>query len=493
MNHSRRDFLRLCLASGTAFYIPRRALGQHGGHTSTTPSLPAFVDPLPIPPVLKPKVIGSRDTYKMTMQEASVKCHRDLPFTNIIGYNGLFPGPTIKARKNRAVRITHTNLLPAMIGGHQMSLSHLPAVHLHGALVAPSSDGHPDDGIPRGQSRVYDYPNRQRGCGMWYHDHTHGATGHNVYMGLAGLYLLEDVSERALRLPRGPYEVPLVIMDRVFDATGQMTYALDEATLESGKYGDVVLINGKIQPFFNVAARKYRFRVLNASNAREYKLALSNGMPLIQIGTDGGLLQRPLPQDTITIAPSERVDFIVDFAAAALNSQFTLRNLMGEARTISLMQFNVNRNEKENAVIPNFLRPWVELPAPEVTRTFNLNRQLLNGKLTWVINGYAYESPERAAQIPKPKLNTVEHWRFVNPTLHPHPMHMHLVQFQVVNIDGEPQDSSRFGWKDTVVVPPGSEVTVAARFEGYTGKYVFHCHNLEHEDFAMMSEFEVTP
>ncbi len=308
-------------------------------------------------------------------------------------------------------------------------------------------------------------------------------------MGLAGLYFLDDSREKALRLPRGACEVPLVIQDRMFDAAGQLMYALDAASLESGVFGDVVLVNGKIQPYFEVAARKYRLRILNASNARQYRLALSSGEPLIQIGTDGGLLQRPQPKAFIQIAPSERVDVIVDFSTAALGAGIILQNLGGEGRTGSIMQFRVKRMERENAVIPAFLNVWEELPAPVVTREFTLNRLLLNGELTWAINGYGFSTPGRP--IPTPKLDSVEHWRFVNPTNHPHPMHLHLVQFQVVNIDGEPQDSSDFGWKDTVVVPPGSEVTVAARFSGFLGKYVFHCHNLEHEDFAMMSEFEV--
>jgi spore coat protein A len=493
---TRRLFLKAAGFSGlAALGLPlRRARAQtHGsGHGATTPSLPAFVDPLPIPPVLKPKKIGNNDTYRLIMQAAVAKCHRDLPFTNIHGFNGLFPGPTIRVAKNRQVQITQINNLPNG-GGHDESgmTPHYPAVHLHGGLVAPESDGHPKDEILAGASRRYTYPNRQRGCGLWYHDHTHGATGRNVYMGLAGLYFIDDPKEKPLRLPRGPHEIPLVIQDRTFDETGQFHYLLDDSTLESGIFGDVVLVNGKIQPYLEVAARKYRFRVLNASNARQYNLALSSGAPLIQIGTDGGLLQRPQFKETIKIAPSERVDLIVDFSGSALGASIILQNRGGEGRTASIMEFRVNRNERENAIVPAFLTPWQELGAPLVTREFTLNRISTNGALTWVINGDAFDSPGRV--VPTPKLDSIEHWRFINPTNHPHPMHLHLVQFQVVNIDGEPQDPSDFGWKDTVVVPPGSEVTVATKFSGYLGKYVFHCHNLEHEDFAMMGEFEVVP
>lgn len=491
MIHSRRNFLKLGILAAAGSAIPvRKALAQtHGGHVATTPELPAFVDALPIPTVLRPTQIGAQDVYSLIMKEGVTKCHRDLPPTNILGFNGVYPGPTIRATKGRAVQIRQRNLLPSAHSDHTTG-THLPAVHMHGALVPAISDGHPNDGIPLGGTRVYTYPNRQRGCALWYHDHTHGATGHNVYMGLAGLYFLDDPQEKLLRLPRGAYEIPLVIQDRSFDALGQLVYTLDDSSLETGVHGDAVLINGKIQPFFKVANRKYRLRILNGSNARIYTLRLSTGAPMIQIGTDGGLLQRPVYRDSITIAPSERVDCIVDFSQSSLGSSFILQNLQGIGRTASLMQFQVNRLEADNAVIPSFLAPWTELPAPVATRQFELSRQLINGTLTWAINGFGFDSPGRP--VPAPKINTVEHWRFVNRSNHPHPMHLHLVQFQIVSVDGEPVDSSEYGWKDTIVIPPGSDLTVAARFEGFRGKYVFHCHNLEHEDFAMMSEFEVT-
>lgn len=496
MMFTRRTFLQtLGLAGVAAANAPlSRAIAQHGGgHTGvSSPIFPAFVDPLPIPPVLKPKKVGKNDVYTMVMKTGLHQCHRDLPPTTVWGFNGIFPGPTIRATVNRPVQITQTNNLPD--GGSHSSVmmgTHYPAVHLHGAHVQPESDGHPADSILGGASRVYTYPNQQRACHMWYHDHTHGATGRNVYMGLAGLYLLDDPKEAALKLPRGNCEIPLVIMDRSFDAQGQMHYQIDAETLESGMFGDVLLVNGKVQPFLNVANRKYRFRILNASNARMYTLALSDGEQLVQIGTDGGLMQRPLYKNSIVIAPAERVDVIIDFAKYNVGSRVILENQAGWGRTRSIMEFKIAREETENAVIPQFLVPWEELEAPVTTRNFTLNRLLVNGELTWVINGYAYDSPNR--EVPTPKLGTVEHWRFINPTQHPHPMHMHLVQFQVVNIDGDPQDPSDYGWKDTVVVPPGSEVTVAAKFTGYLGKYVFHCHNLEHEDYAMMGEFQVVP
>ena len=500
MIFSRRTFLRFVLGGTATALLPVRMRAQHGGGAAAaSPALTPFVDPLPIPPVLKPKKVGKKDAYTITMKPGTAQCHRDLPPTNILGYNGIYPGPTIHATRNRMVQITQINNLGPMVHEPGMEM-HNPSVHLHGALVPPESDGHPADGIPANSSRVYTYPNKQRGTTLWYHDHTHGATGHNVWQGLAGLYLLNDTKETALRLPRGAYEIPLVIQDRTFDSAGQFVYNLDDMAKEMGMTGDVVLVNGKVNPYLEVAARKYRFRILNGSNSRRYTLSLDNGSPLIQIGTDGGLLQRPNPQASIGISPAERIDVIIDFTGVAIGTNIVLRNVGGEGRTANVMQFKVTKpSGKENAVIPQFLAKWEEIVDPAdplapvpITRNFLLNRATINGALTWVINGFSYDSPGRP--VPQPKLNEVEYWHFTNPTNHPHPMHIHLVQFQIVNVNGEPQDTSDYGWKDTVVVPPnGGEITVAARFSDYTGKYVFHCHNLEHEDYAMMSEFEVIP
>ncbi len=503
METSRREFLRRIAAfGGAAICLSRfRTHAQGHAHSGVTPSafpaLEPFVDALRIPPVLKPKKVKKVDTYNITMQTGLVKCHRDLPMTEIWGYNGIFPGPTIVAKRNRAVSIRHMNSLPMSHGEHgagDMS-SMLPAVHLHGAEVAPENDGHPNDGIPfGGGTRDYHYPNQQRACALWYHDHTHGRTGEMVLKGLAGLYLLRDASvEAKLRLPTGAREIPLIIQDRSFAADGKFIYTLDSQTLEMGFQGDNLLVNGVVQPFLKVDTALYRFRILNGSNARIYKLALSNGDPLIMIGTDGGLLQRPKEVARFEIAPSERYDIIIDFRKLPVGSQVILQNLNGSGSTAEIMRFDVAKRVKETKKVPAFLQPWEELPEEQAVtlRDFNLARQTVNGTLTWTLNGQAYDSAN--PPLAKPVVDSIEYWRFNNPTNHPHPMHLHLVQFQVVNIDGVPQEPAEFGWKDTVVVPPTSQVTILAKFSKYTGRYVFHCHNLEHEDFAMMGEFEVVP
>jgi FtsP/CotA-like multicopper oxidase with cupredoxin domain len=306
--------------------------------------------------------------------------------------------------------------------------------------------------------------------------------------------LLRDASvEAKLKLPSGAREIPLIIHDRSFAADGQFIYNLDAATLEMGFQGDHILVNGVVQPFLAVDTALYRFRVLNGSNSRIYQLALSNGDSLIQIGTDGGLLQRPKLASTIELAPSERADIIVDFTKLPLGSKVILQNLNGTDSTAQVMRFEVSKRVKEAKKIPAFLHAWEELPetASVKLRNFQLARQTINGSLTWTINGQAYSATN--LPLANPMVDSIEHWNFINPTSHPHPMHLHLVQFQVVNINGHPQEASEWGWKDTFVVPAASEVTFLVKFSRYTGRYVFHCHNLEHEDFAMMGEFEVLP
>ncbi|HET6408746.1 MAG TPA: multicopper oxidase domain-containing protein, partial [Chthoniobacteraceae bacterium] len=449
MPSSRRQFLRTIATLGGATILGSRLkmLAQnHGGHSNTTPSaisgLEPFVDALRIPPVLKPSKTKKIDSYSIAMQAGSVKCHRDLPATSVLGYNGIYPGPTIVASRNRTVSIKQTNNLPMShtTGGNGEMVHMLPAVHLHGAEVAPDSDGHPDDGIEYGGgTRDYVYPNQQRGCTLWYHDHTHGQTGERVLKGLAGMYILRDpLVEAPLKLPSGEREIPLIIQDRSFTAEGQFIYTLDAPTLEAGFQGDNILVNGVVQPFLAVETALYRFRILNGSNSRIYRLALSNGDPLIQIGTDGGLLQRPKELASLEIAPSERVDLIIDFTKLPVGSKVVLQNLNGSDSTAEIMRFDVTTRVKEKKKVPQFLQAWEELPESEsvMLRNFNLARQTIDGVLTWTINGQAYGPGN--APLATPEVDSIEQWNFVNPTNHPHPMHLHLVQFQVININGVP-------------------------------------------------------
>jgi spore coat protein A len=496
---NRRSFLKGAAFGAASLLLPfgRRDARGHIGMPAglSSPPLTRFKDPFKLPVLLKPKTKGNADFYTITMKESVAQFHSDIQQTTIWGYNGTFPGPMIRAKRNRKVVVRQINNLP--MSGHNMPgmpMEAEPAIHLHGAHVPPTEDGHPFDSIPVGEFRDYHYNNEQQGTLMWFHDHAHMMTGAHVYKGLAGLYLLKDPLEAILRLPSGPYEVPLVLQDRVFNNNWSFYYSTDSATLQAGMLGDIYLVNGVAFPHMKVDARKYRFRVLNGSNSRLYGLALSTGEPLVQIGTDGGLLQRPAAHATIDLWPSERGDIIIDFSKYPEGTHVFLRNVYEIDEMEHIMRFDVGKKVKDTSEVPEFLAPWQEIPEAEsvITRDFLLERKNINGEFVWTINGQAYDHMN--PPLAKPKLGTVEKWRFRNPTNHPHPVHLHLVQFQIVNIDGKPVEPSDYGWKDTMVVREnGGEITLIARFDGFTGKYVFHCHNLEHEDYAMMGEFEVIP
>lgn len=478
-------------------FVPRRLFADDTDMdpSGASPALTPFVDPLRIPPVLTPAMIGKTQFYTMTMQAGFSKLHRDLPKTMIWGFNGIWPGPTIRATKGQPVVIRQINSLPSTHNDGMSDMALMdPAVHLHGAHTSDLDDGHPRQSIPPGGFRDYHYPNRQRAMPLLYHDHSHGQTGLHVYYGLGGSYIIDDPDELSLGLPSGDYDIPLLIQDRIFNADGSFKYFLDANTRETGILGDTILVNGTVQPYLKVARRKYRFRVINASNARLYQLQLSSGDPLIQIGTDGGLLAKPLPKTVIELAPFERADIVIDFGSYPLGSQIILKNCSNcTGRLASIMRFDVESAATDTSVVPDCLSSWEDLPitSDTVSREFTLNRQVTVGGTVWTINGQTFDpNNPPLAQV---KYGTVEKWKFNNPTTHRHPVHIHLIQFQVIEINGVAQDPSKHGWKDVLVAPPAGNITVAARFTGFKGRFLFHCHNLEHEDLGMMADYEVIP
>jgi FtsP/CotA-like multicopper oxidase with cupredoxin domain len=429
------------------------------------------------------------DYYQLTERVAQVEILPGLK-TTVWGYNGAFPGPLIRAKRGHAARISVSNQLATDT-----------VVHLHGGLTPPESDGFPMDLIPPGGGRDFVYPNDRRASTLWYHDHAMGSTGKNIYMGLAGMYVVDDDEEAAaLGLPSGDFEVPLVIMNRQFSASGELLYPDGN---KFGATGDVVLVNGAPWPRLEVARRKYRFRVLNASNSDSYTLALSDGQPLVQIGTEGGLLPAPVAIDTLPLGMGERVDVVIDFAAYPVGSQIVLQNAGGAAEggaagSSEIMRFDVVRDASDDSRLPSSLSAMQPLRETDAVRTrnFTFEETQLNDVPTyaWTINGQTFD-PDRVDALPD--LNDIEVWTFKNvpfpgvPFQVVHPVHVHLVNFLILDRDGQPPAAHEAGWKDTVVVHPNEQVRVIMRFEGYRGRYLIHCHNLEHEDHAMMARFDV--
>ncbi len=481
---TRREVLKALGALGAVGASTALSPLKAFGASNDTSGVASFTQPLNIPPVLTPtSTTSSTDYYDMQVLQtsASIIPGKSTPF---IGYNGMTPGPTIKARVGRQAVVNVYNGLPATtLGGATGKI----VTHLHGGHVPSASDGFPTDYVNPGSNRTYTYPNNQLPSTMWYHDHTMDVTGPHVWYGMAGFYLLTDSVEEALNLPSGAYEVPLVIQDRKFNTSGGLVY---NKTM-NGETGDVALVNGVVQPYFNVAKRKYRFRVLNGSNSRAYTLALSNGASFKVIGMEGGLLSAPVTVTSITLWPAERADIVIDFSGVAVGSNVTLRNtqVSSSSTVYNLMRFNCTSTATDTSTVPSTLRPLTRWTASQatVTRNFTLSGGMMGRN--WTINGSTFNAN---TPIHSSKLNTIERWNFTNQSMLNHPIHVHGASFQILTVGGAAPAATHAGWKDVVVVPAGmGTASILVKFTDYTGKYVMHCHNLEHEDMAMMARFDV--
>jgi spore coat protein A, manganese oxidase len=526
---SRRDFLRRgTMASGAVF--AQQMGGKHGTYharPALDPNLlTPFVDPLPIPPSVQSLTTRPSPEhphrkipyYHMPMQSFETSVHRDMKPTRMWGFGGTFPGPTFDLPSGQEVLVEWANELPKQhflpidhtLHGAEADKQEVRVVsHVHGARVPPASDGYPENWIVPGKSAIYHYPNQQDAAMLWYHDHAMGINRLNIFAGLAGSYILRDKTEEALHLPSGKYEIPLVICDRMFDKDSQLYYPVSD---KEGSpwipefFGDATLINGKLFPFLDVEPRKYRFRVLNASNGRFYRLSLSNKMPFHQIGTDQGLMRAPVSIPKIVIAPGERLDLVVDFKGCEGT------RIVVNDEVVSLMQFRVSSaSVKDDSILPSALRqiePLKESSAVN-TRVLSLDEvdDLVQNPMKMLLNGKSWHDPVTE----NPVLNSTEIWSFVNPTDDSHPIHLHLVKFQILdrrNIESfafvnrqqlhftgppVPPAPDEMGWKDTVRAHPKMLTRIIARFDGYPGRYVWHCHILEHEDNEMMRPFDVLP
>ena len=426
-----------------------------------------------IPELLPVKRTRTADIYEVTIRDGIAEVLPGFQ-TPIYGYEGIYPGPTIRARKGRKSIVRQRNAL-----GFESN------VHLHGGSVPAGHDGYPMDVIAPGGQFEYHYPNVQDAATLWYHDHAHGRTSHTLYYGLLAVYVLEDDLERELDLPSGDYDVPLVIADHAFNKDGSFRYV---ENVDLGFRGDTILVNGAVSPRMRVDRRKYRLRFLNASNARSYSLRLGRGRHMTQIAADGGLLTRPVARRRVPLHPAERVDLVIDFRDYRPGTELVLHNEDGQGGTVAVMRFDVGRGGgREDFRVPRRLRPREPLPAPAASRRWDL----AFGTGAWQISGKDFDHDRIDA---RPRHRTTERWTFVNHSNRVHPMHLHGFLFRVLERSSGPVNpGERLGWKDTIGVLPNETVTVLAWFAPYSGRYVFHCHSLEHADRAMMLQLEVTP
>jgi spore coat protein A len=489
-------------------------------------SLAKFVDPLPIPPVAKPS--GSRTVpaysksalpyYRVAMRQIESKLHRDLPATRLWTVGGSSPGPTFETRSGQGLSIEWANELPEK---HFLPIDHTlhgaeatnpevrGIVHVHGAKVPPESDGYPEDWFVPGKSRTYFYPNQQDAAMLWYHDHTMGINRLNTYAGMFGLFVVRDAAEDALDLPKGPYEIPLVVYDRLLRQDGALDYLVSgdaERPWVPEVFGNVMLVNGKAFPFLDVEPRRYRFRVLNAANGRFFHMSLSNGQTFHQIGTDQGLLPAPVPLERTMLAPAERADLIVDFSGRSGE------RIVLQSEPFPILQFRVRPGKSADAVsLPATLRPVSRTAESLAVRTRPL---LLMEKMSPKGESMAMllnNTPWHMPVTENPVLDSTEIWTFLNTTDDTHPIHLHLVRFQILDrrrfepflyhARGEvrytgpvmPPAPEEAGWKDTVRAEAKTVTRIIVQFSGYVGRYVWHCHVLEHEDNEMMRPYDVIP
>jgi spore coat protein A, manganese oxidase len=489
-------------------------------------TLPKFVDPLPILGVAKKRGYRAAPesparqipSYRLEMMQVATKLHRDLPPTRQWGFDGTSPGPILEMRSGGGAWIEWVNGLPlshflpidhSLHGAEEDKPEVRAVVHVHGAKVPPGSDGYPENWYTPGKSATYYYPNDQDAAMLWYHDHAMGINRLNIYAGLFGVYLLRDDVEDALNLPKGQYEISLVIYDRFLRQDGQLDYPVSgkaEAPWVPEIFGNAMLVNGKLWPHLDVEPRRYRLRLLNGANARFYHLALANGQEFHLIGTDQGLLPAPARLKSFVLAPAERVDVVLDFKDHA-GEQIVLNS-----DSFELMQFRVGRTKTAD---PSFL-PAVLRPVPKIAESAAIETRLLT------IDEYQNGAEEPTLMLlnrshwrmpitEKPVLNSVEIWAIANPTDDSHPIHLHLVRFQILDrrrfdslvyrMSGqlkytgpaEPPEANEAGWKDTVRAHSSMVTRIIVRFEGFAGRYVWHCHILEHEDNEMMRPYDVLP
>ncbi len=547
-------------------------------------TLTKYMDPLPIP---GPMPMAGPNYYEIGAWQVQQQLHSQLPMTTVWGYGptqatASYPGATIEAQKGVPIDVRWTNHLPTThlfwyaIDPTLMKAETTTGVplttHVHGNEVEPQSDGGPLTWFTPGfaekgsdwKKEVYHYANGQLPTTLWYHDHAFGFTRHNVYAGLAGFYIIRDPGNEPAGLPSGAYEIPIVIQDKMLTTNGQLWYPNVGETPEHPVwipefFGNISIVNGKVWPYLNVEPRKYRFRLLNGANARFYSLALAErmtgapGPAFYQIGSDGGYLAEPvllndpnnMHSPRLIMGPAERCDVVIDFSAYAPGTEFILKNTgkapfpngaAADPSTIGqVMLFRVvEPTAPDMSVLPAQLVTVSRLTYPTVTRTMTLNElEGLTGPDMAMLNGLHFHAP--ATEYPT--LGTTEMWEVVNMTGDAHPIHIHLVQFQLLNrqrvnirryemafdaanpemgytytpvdvspyLQGKPKpaDANERGWKDTFRMNPGEVTRILMRFAPQDESpafafdataepgYVWHCHILEHEENDMMRPYHL--
>lgn len=525
----RKEFIKLSgmgimaasLSPTLVFCNSNRAKQTVQGNRSANPGFAADIDIRLTAMAAEMQILPGEKTRVFTYQSELLKGEDH----NLRQIENSFLGPVIKVKQGQKIRIYFDN-----------EISQESIIHWHGLHISHEMDGHPMYVINKGEQYVYEFEVNNRPGTYWFHPHPHGKTGPQVYGGLAGLFIVEGNENN---LPSGSYDVPLVIQDRTFDSGNKLIY-LQNNRMErmTGFLGDRILINGQPDKSFDVSKSTWRFRVLNGSNSRIYKLAWNDGEDLVVIGTDGGLLPRPVKKPYLMLAPGERAEIWKDFSHFDAGKEVLLRSLSFEGGSIrgmgggmmgggmmqsgrsiengaaiDLCRFIVTDKEGEKKPLPSNFEGISPLnPADAINPDAPRQFRFYNEHMQWVINGETFKMHE-VAEWEKVKLNTTEIWEFINGNdgggmgmmnnmmQIPHPVHIHGLQFHIIERDVSGMDASVWnsvkdgfvneGWQDTFLLMPGMKVRIVLRFQDFTGKYIYHCHNLEHEDMGMMRNYEV--
>ena len=499
---SRRDLVKAGVFAGAALSLPLYRVVS--GQSALDKRMPAsklptpFTTPFVVPPVAVPfRTDATTDYYAMSMKATSIEVVPGFQ-TMFFAYDGVVPGPTIKVNQGRKVVVRHRNTLP----NRHPTLGYEPttSVHLHGSASLPEFDGYTSDVTHPGQFKDYNYPNFQVARTIWYHDHAVHHTAENAYFGLAAQYHLLDALEQSLPIPHDRYDVPLVITDALFNNDGSLLFTLED---EAGLWGDVILVNGRPWPVMQVEQRKYRFRVLCAAVSRSWRFSLDSGGPMTIIASGAGLMPAPQTVTNFRMASSERCEVIIDFSEYKIGQRVILRNSSPTnnrnfTNTDKIMAFDVSSSPTDlsDNSIPDVLNPnnlFMNLKAQDAVRTRRFRFERDGGQ--WKINGKSWQDVINSRfqfTLANPNFGDVEIWEFQNSSGGWfHPVHVHLVDFKVLDRNGKAPFPQELGPKDVVYVGEGETVRVITKFCEGRGKYMMHCHNLIHEDHDMMGQFEV--
>lgn len=539
---TRRDMLKLSMLGGAVALTGMKdgpvlngvsaRRGADDATTSTSTSTPSKLAPknTPVPytatfrrpPELVPFSTG-RDAdgqpfakYSLTQKLGQAQIAPGLS-TALAGYNGIFPGPTIRVPQGTRTELRISNALPTK--GLLYTEPSNTVTHLHGSASLPQYDGYANDRTAPGKVKNYKYPNWQAARTLWYHDHNHMLTAQGVYSGLAATYTLSDAHEQA-QLPQGEFDVPILVTDVMLNADGSLGY---NDNGHSGLWGDIVMVNGVPWPTMKVKPRIYRFRFLVGSITRSYRFALSTGDPFYVVGTDAGMTPKVQAVSSWRQGTAERYEVLIDFRKYRPGQSVELRNLSNKnnvnyANTGKVMKFQVvadspspaGSNSRSISSIPSTLdvgeppsKATGGLDTMSLTPDMAVAKRILrvqrkNGE--WTINGETWDTVEKSGFtrcFANPQRNQVEQWTIVNESGGWfHPVHIHLIDGKIIgrNTNGGKPFAWEGGPKDVFYAGENESVTVLMQFDTGKhdgGRYMVHCHNLVHEDHDMMVQFAV--